>query len=206
MLNKLLIIAGMASPLVLLATIIAFGFILPDFTQSSNYISELGARESPVQLPANIFAFLIPGILYLLYGIGLFRVLNDHWAGKVGGLFIILGGLSMLLITFFPCDPGCITTTQGGELHEFFSDNALYLAIVAFVFFALYFAKSKDFGMKWVYAAFGFTISTALFTYLYLELSHLVPFPHIVQRLAIATPFLFMLVTAIVIYKKKIQN
>ncbi len=85
-----------------------------------------------------------------MYSIGVYRALEkDDRFGKIAALTLILAGIFLASIAFFPCDAGCKNWSKTGAMHEFTSDGTFYLLGLAAFFFALSSLDGGEFKGYW---------------------------------------------------------
>lgn len=109
---------GVLAPAVYLFSIVFAAAAYPDYRHRSQFISELGTNVSPRAIHFNV-GLAATGILLLVFAFGAGLSL----AGSRFSLSILLGlalfGLAVVLMAFFPCDPGCprVPTSRAGMAH-----------------------------------------------------------------------------------------
>ena len=98
-----LLMSGIVLPQVL-------GYLAHDYSSTSNFISELGAKDAPFGAIANYFGFLPVGVAVVALVTALRTRLPQQKLVK-GGLTCLLGvSIGYLGAAFFPCDVGCPAT------------------------------------------------------------------------------------------------
>jgi len=90
---------GLSSVVILITSILIFGFLNSDFSLTQDFISKLGARGEPNSQLFNIVGFGIVGILLFLFGFAYGSLLNDKLLAYLIGMF----GLGFAL-TSIPID------------------------------------------------------------------------------------------------------
>jgi hypothetical protein len=78
-----------------------------EYSQLSQYISELGAREAPYGEQVSLLGFLPIGILVLIFLVCARPSLPPGWTTNLGLLALSAIGAAYLVAAFFRCDPGC---------------------------------------------------------------------------------------------------
>ena len=208
-LNKFLVISGLFSFLVFLIIAIPLGFFMYEgYNHIPHVISMQGAVDSPIMIQANIL-FNLFGIFMFFFGIGLYRVYVRNWAGKIGSILFIIAGISVALVGFFPCDPGCIDVTLTAEIHQFFSEVPLMIAAVALAFLGIQeyqvggLGKTGGKGNYWVYIVIIYLILGIALASIHLEFESLFPGQRgLWQRLAIGIPMSLMAIASLVLYNR----
>ena len=91
---------GIISQLLGLAIILVAVSNSPWFSWTENDISVLGVEGSVTALFN--WGLILTGLFYLVFAVGLSRSLPSSWAGKSGGVSLILGSLSLSATGIFP--------------------------------------------------------------------------------------------------------
>ncbi len=109
---------GVLAPAVYLFSIVFAAAAYPDYRHRSQFISELGTNVSPRAVHFNV-GLGATGILLVVFAFGVGLSLD----GNRFPLSILLGlalfGVTVVLMAFFPCDPGCprVPTSRAGMAH-----------------------------------------------------------------------------------------
>jgi hypothetical membrane protein len=80
-------IIGLLSVLILIMTLLIFGFLNTNFSFANDYVSKLGAKGEPNALWFNLFGFISVGILLFAFGLTYGRLLNDKFLSVLLSLF-----------------------------------------------------------------------------------------------------------------------
>ncbi|MBR9699980.1 DUF998 domain-containing protein [Candidatus Woesearchaeota archaeon] len=198
--DKVLILAGLIGPIYLFFFFLILGMFVPGYNPFVDYISELGAVDSPVRWIANIFGFIPMGAVMFLFGLGLYRVLEHKVSAKTGSLLLMVAGVLLSAVSAFPCDDACENTSVVGTMHEILSDAPLYLALIALFFFAAYCGKGVPFSLGWGIGFFVVGLLAGVFGYIYIHLDFF--YGATFQRLSIWIPYFFMSVASWHIYRE----
>jgi hypothetical membrane protein len=97
---------GIITPILTLTLIFVSIALSPWFNWHNNALSDMGVSST-----ANFFnaALAIGGVLYLMFAIGFLRWLNlSSMLSKMAAVFLLVGGVGLLLIGIFPEDAGRI--------------------------------------------------------------------------------------------------
>lgn len=202
--DKFLILSGAITSVYIFAAILILGSLYPGYSHTENYISELGAVDSPVMNQANFFLFFITGMFWTMFSIGLLRTFKNSWAGKIGAIILLTSGLSFSMVAFFPCDAGCKNFTVTGGLHQITSDVPVYLSLISLFFFAYEARKGEVIGKEWMYAFLIVAFVTAPVGYIYLGVDS--PDGPVYQRLTIAIPFILMAAVSVYLYRRQFRS
>ena len=115
--RSLLLAAGIAAPLLYLATVVLGGWLTPDYSHLGLPVSALFAVGAPLAGPVSA-AFILYNVLLIAFGLGL-------WAGgreyplplRLAAGMILLNGLFGLVIELFPMDAVGAPVTPTGITH-----------------------------------------------------------------------------------------
>ena len=99
---------GIAAPIFKQGFVFLLGLIIPDYSASRDFISELGALDAPHGQLMSIYGLVLPGLLVAASALGLFRVLSGRSLGKTSAVLVALYGIGLIGVGMTPCDPGCI--------------------------------------------------------------------------------------------------
>ena len=119
-LSSLAVLVALAAPAYILWTTV-LGLSWEGYNEIRDTQSELGAVDSPVRHLMNVGGFMALGVAIL--GFAVLYVLSLS-RGRVTGLatgLLVIAGVGMIVVGFFPCDAGCIDVTETGRLHGRFS-------------------------------------------------------------------------------------
>jgi uncharacterized protein DUF998 len=104
---RLLAICGLVAPFVYSAATLAAAAGHPGYSQSTQFISELGATGAPTASLMNYGGFLIYGALVAVFAVGLHGGVRAGPGDWVSAALLAGYGLSYVALAFAPCDPGC---------------------------------------------------------------------------------------------------
>lgn len=90
---------GLLPVLLLITTIVIFGFLNSEFSFADDFISKLGAKAEPHALWFNLFGFITVGIFLFVFGLAYGRLLHD----KLLSILLSLFGLGFAF-TAIPID------------------------------------------------------------------------------------------------------
>ena len=156
--TKLPALCGIATPIVFAAVLLVSGQLYPGYDHVNQYMSVLGARESPVSGLMNILGFSMLGLLTIPFAYGLYSSLAKTQGAKVAFILLCAAGVSMVLVGLFPCDPLCTLSTPIGYLHTLVTISAVFSITLATLVAGFAFWEN---GWK-AAAVFSFAICAAL--------------------------------------------
>ena len=116
--NNILFLAGIIGPVFYFLILSVLGYLWAGHNPVFQSMSEIGSVVSPYKDIMNYFGFSLLGIFMVLFGFG---SLNEFGKGTLQYLvfsLILIAGISMFIVGFFPCDAGCIDVTQTGKWHS----------------------------------------------------------------------------------------
>lgn len=104
---KPLYVAGLLTPFWLAVALLILGSLYPDYSQFEQSMSVLGAVDAPTHFIAPIINNFPLGLLFILFGVGVYKTFPQSAWGRVSGLLIVLHGLASFVTGDFACDAGC---------------------------------------------------------------------------------------------------
>jgi hypothetical membrane protein len=202
LLDRILILSGIAAPVLLLFSVLVAGSLHVGYSHISQAISELGAHGAPFSTILN-YAGLVPaGILTLVFALAMFRRIKDGLALYISCGLVALAGLGRFFAGIFPCDPGCFPIiTITGRLHAVFGLIALFAGSVAPLVMA--------FGIKRRHSQAFFNLSlvlgfASLMLFIVLVSRMWMPYFGGVQRLLLILTYTWIIAVAVII--RKVDN
>lgn len=104
---RLLIACGLVAPILRLGLILTLGALHPTYSQTTDFISELGAPDSPYAGLMNYVGIALVGVLLAAFSIPLRRYATDPLA-RVAAWLLFVSGISFVVVGLAPCDrAGC---------------------------------------------------------------------------------------------------
>lgn len=99
---------GVLAPLLRLGLILVLGALHPTYSQSRDFISELGAPDAPYPAVMNYLGISVVGALLLLFSVSLYRSQPSDPLRPLGSLLLAFSGVAFIAVGLLPCDrPGC---------------------------------------------------------------------------------------------------
>ncbi|MGC1328637.1 DUF998 domain-containing protein [Pseudomonas sp.] len=112
--------AGVAIPFWLALALLILGSLYPDYSQFEQSMSVLGAVDAPTHFIAPIINNFPLGLLFILFGVSVYKTFPQSALARFSGLLIVLHGLASFVTGDFACDAGCSldapSTTQ--QIHH----------------------------------------------------------------------------------------
>jgi len=81
-------------------------------------MSELGAIDAPNGPIMQFGGFSLLGIFMILFSFGIYRGIRPDVVTTIGVILLVVAGIFMVAVGFFPCDPQCIDVTFTGRMHS----------------------------------------------------------------------------------------
>ena len=114
-------VIGLVGPLFYICLVVVLGLLWSGYDPIRQTQSELGAVEYPYGDLMNVAGFSGLELTILAFAVAYQLLLNRTWVQKLATVLLVLGGLGMVVVGFFPCDAGCVDVTRTSELHSIFS-------------------------------------------------------------------------------------
>jgi len=170
--------------------------VVPGYSHTKNFVSDLASSDSLVRNEMNIFGFLLPGLLIFLFSIGLYKSIASKWSGKLGAILLSLAGISFVSVAFFPANH---PNTNSVELHDIISAAPLHLTVISFFFLGYQEVHRKVLDKHWLYMLLFIVTIVIFLTFFYPQLD-VTDYGGIVQRITIAIPYLMTATSSIYLY------
>ncbi len=144
-----LAVVAVAGPVLYIVLTVLLGLLWRGYDPIRDTQSELGAVDSPYQSVMNLAGFGGLGLSILAFAAAYAVVLRGGWAQWTAVSLMVVAGLGMVLVGFFPCDAGCVDVTATGRLHGVFSAPAAIGLPTAAIVSAWAFAYDGRFSRRW---------------------------------------------------------
>ncbi len=133
---RLLLLAGIAGPLLFASVVILVGSLRPDYSHMSQFMSELGEAGGQFAGAMNYLGFMLSAALILAFVLASRTRLPRNRLNSIAATLLIVFAISMFFAGVFSCDVGCSPSepTLDQKLHDVFSIIA-FPAFTAGVFF-----------------------------------------------------------------------
>lgn len=193
-------IIGMIFPIYYVTLIAILGFMWEGYNPISQLMSELGAINSPFSPIAQFLGFSAMGIVIFIFSFVLYSNIERDWSLRIGMLLLIIAGISLVLVGFFPCDAGCIDVTETGRMHSL----TAIIPAIAMPTGMFFFVSPMKTDEKWESKWWQITLSLAMISLLLAPLGMLEnidQYQGIVQRIGITFPLLWIGIISIKLFK-----
>lgn len=202
---NILALGGVIGPILFVLAVIISAALRPDYNHLHEFMSALGASESPTEHLMNFVGFIPPGLLIALFGFSLFtqmRLSKSHLS-IIGSLLIIAFGLGMITAGIYSCDGDCFDgITTEGIIHGKVSAITFPSAILGILFLGISFRKQKAF-RKFMWFTLISAVLAGTFMVKMIGTFETRTFTGLWQRLLLFTVFTWTAVIGIDIYKSK---
>lgn len=153
-------VVGVGGPLFYIALVVALGLLWDGYDPIRQTQSELGAVDSPYGDLMNVAGFMGLGFTILAFAVAYRLLLKGGWAQKLATVLLVVGGLGMVVVGFFPCDAGCVDVTRTSELHSIFSMPGAIGLPTAAMLSSLAFRTDGRFSAAWQVVSFWLGLLT----------------------------------------------
>jgi len=197
--QRLLALSGIIGSIFFFTLLTILGLMWIGYNPITTGMSEIGAVNSPFKDIMNYLGFSLLGIFIAIFGIGFKAYFKNNLQLIIIFILLVIGGIFMFSVGFFPCDPQCIDVTLTGELHSITSTIPAILIPLAAMLSA--YPISKIWGNRWGYASFSLGVfSMASGPIMLLE--SLYNFTGLIQRLGIGFSLLWIFIISLKINKE----
>lgn len=192
--NKILFISGIVGPVFYFLLLTILGLLWDGYNPILQSMSEIGSVVSPYKDVMNYLGFSLLGVSMALFGIGVIREFSRSLLLYLSFSLILLAGIFMFAVGFFPCDAGCIDVTQIGRRHSITSTvPSIALPLAAMLMATII---TKRWGTSWGYISFWLgVISMASGPTMFIPA--VAPYLGFAQRVGIGLSLLWMVLISI---------
>lgn len=190
-----LALSGIVGTIVYTIVLTILGLLWDSYNPISQSMSELGATNAPNAFFMNVFGFQLLGIFIVVFGFGLCSFLSGNWCSKVGIALVIIGGIDLIVVGFFPTDVGGVTSSFTGLVHDVTATLASNAIIMGMIFLGFYFREDGNWRNCWIITlilAFG-ALSVSPFP----MFSEYNPYLGLFQRLGIGLALFWMTIISL---------
>ena len=195
---KLLVMPGIIGPIFYFVLLTILGLMWPGYNPVSTGMSEIGAVDSPFKNIMNYLGFSLLGLFIISVSLGFRSYFQKTLQMTMSFILLFLGGVSMFVVGFLPCDPSCIDVTLTGQLHSWASTIPAILIPLAAMLAA--YPISKQWGEKWGYISFYLGILSMSAGPL-MFIGALSDYTGLIQRLGIGFSLFWLMILSTRIYR-----
>lgn len=153
-------LVGVAGPIYYVGFVTLLGLLWAGYDPIRQTQSELGAVGAPHGLLMNVAGFMGLGVIILAFAVAYHLVLRPSPSRWVAAGLMVVAGVGMITVGFFPCDAGCVDITRTGELHSTFSMPGAIGLPVAVMLSSLAFRDDGRLGPAWQVVSFVLGLAT----------------------------------------------
>lgn len=198
---RFLALGGVTGPVLFTGVTLICASFRPDYSHISQFISELGATNSPNATFMNVAGFIVSGLMITAFGLSLTLLLPTNLRSRIGSVLMIFFGVGMLVVGNYSCDIGCPREgTFENNLHDQISGPIFIMGIVGIMLLGISFRNVPLLRGLWVYSvasallSFGFMVGLVNS----IESNQLTG---LWQRLLLGTIFLWLAVVGVKLFK-----
>ena len=126
--------AALAAPAVMWTEFLTHGVARPGYNLLTRPFSDLATRGTPNATEFDLGFFLLPGVLTVLVGVGLWFATHKGWTWRTGALLIVAAGVFLFATGMFPQDPqSFVETLLHGTMAQICFAVAAFAPIILFV-------------------------------------------------------------------------
>ena len=147
--NKKFYFAGTLVPIWLFVGVFIAGSLYPGYSHYNQAMSELGALEAPTHVISPIINNYPLGVLFIIFGIAVFKTFTSSRLASLSGVLIITHGMASIIAGTFSCDVGC-------NIESTLTSQAIHNVSGLFMFLSLLIASgiwglisTKVLNIKW---------------------------------------------------------
>lgn len=196
--NKIYFLVGIVGPVFYFLLLTVLGLLWSGYDPILQSMSEIGSVVSPYQNLMNYLGFSLLGIVIVIFGLGVFAEFGRGILQSLAFCLILIAGIFMFAVGFFPCDAGCIDVTQTGKMHSFTSTVPSIVLPLAAMMLATVFAR--HWGKRWGYISFWLGVfSMAVGPVMFLSTS--AAYLGLIQRIGIGLSLIWIFMVSLKIVR-----
>ena len=125
-------LAGLIIPFWLALGLLIVGNLYPDYSQFEQSMSVLGAVDAPTHAIAPIINNFPLGLLFILFGVGVYKTFPQTALARFSGVLIMLHGAASFVTGDFSCDSGCsMDTPSSAQLIHHYAGWLMSWSLIA---------------------------------------------------------------------------
>jgi len=136
----------MLAPLVWASAIIFCGSSRPEYSHFTQYISELGERDSSTEHIMRYAGFLPTGLMHMAFAAFLYFVFRGGRLAAFAATLLAINGLARIGAGLFPCEPGCVGPNLliSQQLHSLSAGTGFFALIGASVAWGIFLRRYRS--------------------------------------------------------------
>ena len=211
--QRLLALSGIAGPIMFTAVIAILGLVRTNYSHVEHHISQLGATSAQYAVVQNI-NFILTGLLFIAFGVGLYRSVGQGKAGKIGSGLVVLVGIGAIGSGVFPEDllPAPSEPTFSDSVHNLFSVLLFLAVMTAAIIFSRCLPRDdvwrryRPYSLITGVVAFGLLVLAGLSDPEQGKISALQPWAGLLQKLFVGVWMVWIAVMAIRLFRLEGQS
>ena len=197
-------LVGLITPIYYFVLMESLAHLWTGYSSIAQHMSELGGVESPYKDIMNYAGFAGVGVLIISFRIGFYcKFKSSNLWLQLASLMLFVGGLFMIVVAFFPCDPHCIDVTRTGRLHTLTSIPQSIALPTAAILAGFGFAQLADWSKKWLWVSIVLGSASMLAGPL-LSVEWLKDYVGLIQRFGIGFSLLWIWVVSLELFKNRL--
>lgn len=189
---------GIVGPVFYFLLLAILGILWSGYNPILQSMSEIGSVTSPYKDIMNYLGFSLLGISISFFGVGLLKEFGRDVLQCLIFFLVLVAGVFMFAVGFFPCDAGCIDITQTGRWHSITSTvPSITLPLAAILIATII---TKKWGKGWGHVSFWLGI-LSLASGPIMFIPQIEPYLGIVQRVGIGLSLLWMVLISFKVIK-----
>lgn len=200
---NVLALAGVIGPALFTLAVVTSAALRPNYEHLHDFMSALGASDSPTEYLMNFVGFLPTGFLMILFGFSLYMALrgSKSFLSTIGCLLIVLFGFGMITAGIYSCDGGCFeSVTKEGVIHGQVSAITFPAVILGILLLGISFRNQIAF-RKFMWYTILSAVLAGIFMVNMIGSFETRTFTGLWQRLLLFTVFTWTVVIGLYMYK-----
>lgn len=190
--RRVLLAAGLLAPLWFAVVVLVLGSLRPGYDHARDVLSRLGESGYALGWAMNALGFGALALGIVLFALGL-RSAFPTPRGRWGSALLALAGLAIAAVGALPCDAGCREVSALGRFHSPAASVAATAMFAALLLFLLEFRDRREWQ---AHARLTMLLAVPALLGGLLYVLRVEPWIGAWQRLALAGPMLWMMLTA----------
>lgn len=186
-------LGGIAGPVLFAVVVVICGALRPDYSHTTQFISELGETGGAWSGLMNYAGFMTAGALIVLSALGLAARFPNRMFSALGSVLVAVFGTGIFAAGVFSCDATCFPESPTPEQirHNLVSFIAFIAMIGAAVMWGLHFMQSREWRG---FARYSFLTAMMAFVLLVamVAIAEQRVVTGLIQRIFLATLFLWL--------------
>lgn len=198
---KVLALGGVGGPVLFTAVTLFCASLRPDYNHISQFISELGATDTPNATFMNFAGFIPSGLMIVAFGVSLMLMLPKYRLSLIGSVLIIVFGFGMVVVGNFSCDIGCPRVgSLENNIHDQISGPIFLCGIMGILLLGISFRKIATLRGLWIFSVVSGLLALS-FVVALINSIEVYTYTGMWQRLLLFTIFLWLAIVGWKLFK-----